>query len=95
MRSVETYHEWHAQGRAEGLAEGMALGMAEARRSDLLKVLYLRFPDVPYDVTTCVRSMTDLDQLARWFEAALVSPTLDQFRAMAGDADARAEHRRR
>jgi hypothetical protein len=94
MHTAATILEWKAQGRAEGLAEGMALGMQEARRGDLLKVLYMRFPDVPYDVTTCVRGMTDLDQLARWFESALVAPTLEQFRHMACDADGRAEAKR-
>lgn len=91
MHSATTYLEWKAQGHAEGVAEGMMLGMREARRSDLLKVLYIRFPEVPYDVTGAVRGMTEMDQLGRWFEAALVSPTLDQFKAMTADADARAE----
>jgi hypothetical protein len=94
VHSPTTILEWKAEGRAEGLAEGMALGMQEARRADLLKLLYMRFPDVPYDVTTSVRGMTDLDQLARWFEAALVAPTLEHFRLMAGDADGRAEVKR-
>ena len=95
MRSPATILEWKAEGRAEGLAEGMALGMQEARRADLLKLLYMRFPDVPYEITTGVRGMTDLDQLGRWFEAALVAPTLEQFRLMACDADGRAEMKRR
>lgn len=90
MHSANTYLEWKAQGHAEGLAEGMALGMQEARRSDLLKVLYLKFPDVSYEVTTGVRGMTDLDQLSRWFEAAVVSASVEQFRHMTADADARA-----
>lgn len=95
MHSATTYLEWKAQGHAEGVAEGMMLGMQEARRADLLKVLYIRFPEVPYEVTGAVRGMTELDQLGRWFEAAVVSPTLDQFKAMAADADARAEAKRR
>jgi len=81
--------EWKAQGRADGMAEGMAMGMLEARRSDLLKTLRVRFPDVPYDLTTGVRGMTDLDQLTRWFEAALVAPNIEIFRVMAADADNR------
>jgi hypothetical protein len=93
MPSATTYLEWKAQGHAEGLAEGMAVGMAEARRSDLLKVLYMKFPDVPYEVTGGIRGMTELDQLSRWFEAAVVSATLDQFRHMTADADARAASR--
>ena len=89
MNAVATLMEWKTQGRAEVFAEGMAVGMIEARRSDLLKVLRVKFPDVPYDITGSVRGMTDIDQLGRWFEAALGAPTLDLFRIMAHDADGR------
>ena len=95
MNAVSTLMEWKVQGRAEGFAEGMAVGMIEARRSDLLKVLRVKFPDVPYDITGSVRGMTDIDQLGRWFEAALGAPTLDLFRIMANDADARWQGTRR
>ena len=87
MHSVTTLMEWKTQGRAEGFAEGMAMGMLEARRSDLLKLLRVKFPEAPYG---SIRGMTDIDQLGRWFESALVAPTTDHFRIMANDADARA-----
>jgi hypothetical protein len=89
MTSVSTIMQWKAEGKAEGVAEGMALGMLECRRSDVLKVLRLRFPEAPYELTATVRGMKDLDQLGRWFEAAVVAPSLDMFRAMAADADTR------
>jgi len=78
------------EGRAEGFADGMAAGMLEVRRSDLVKVLRVRFPDVDRDLVSIVRSMTDQDQLARWFEAALVSPSKEMFPMLAQDADQRA-----
>ncbi len=90
MQSVSSLMEWKTQGRAEGFAEGMAVGMLEARRSDLLKLLRVKFPEAPYEVTGSIRGMTDIDQVGRWFEAALVAPTTDHFRIMAYDADARA-----
>lgn len=90
MQSVSMLMEWKTQGRAEGFAEGMAVGMLEARRSDLLKLLRVKFPEAPYEVTGSIRGMTDIDQVGRWFEAALVAPTTDHFRIMANDADARA-----
>ncbi len=82
------------EGRAEGFAEGMAAGMLEVRRTDLVKVLRVRFPDVAYDLVSIVRSMTDQDQLQRWFEAALVAPTKEMFPVMAQDADQRSMVRR-
>lgn len=53
-------------------------------------MLRVKFPDAPYDLTGSIRGMTDIDQVGRWFEAALVAPTTDHFRIMANDADARA-----
>lgn len=91
MASYAEISYWKAEGRAEGLVEGMALGMIEARRSDLLRIIRLKFPDAPYDLTTMVRGMQDLDQLSRWLESAVVAPSLDLFRAMASDADLRAQ----
>ena len=93
MNPVATLMEWKSQGRAEGFAEGMALGMIEARRSDLLKLLRMKFPDAPYELTGSIRGMTDIDQVGRWFEAALIAPTTDHFRIMANDADARSGSR--
>jgi hypothetical protein len=95
MNSVSDMLEWKAQGRAEGFAEGMAAGMQEARRSDLLKILRMRFPDIASEVTIGIRGMKDLDQLTRWLEVALTAPTVEMFRAMAQDADGRAGLRTR
>ncbi len=94
VNSVSAMLEWKSEGRAEGFAEGMAVGMQEARRSDLLKILRLRFPDIPSDIPTGIRGMKDLDQLSRWLEVALTAPTSEMFRAMAQDADGRANLRR-
>ena len=89
MSNLAMMKEWKAEGHAEGMAEGMALGMQEARRTDLLKVLRMRFPDLPSDIALMIRGMSDLDQLGRWFDAALVAPTAEMFRSMSNDADMR------
>jgi len=94
MNSVTAMLEWKAEGRAEGFAEGMAMGMQDARRSDLLKILRMRFPDIASDITTGIRGMKDLDQLTRWLEVALTAPTADMFCTMAHDADGRVGLRR-
>ncbi|OWK43605.1 hypothetical protein [Fimbriiglobus ruber] len=90
MAPVATILQWKADGRAEGIAEGMALGMVEARRSDVIRVIRLRFPEAPSDVMSTVRGMSDLDQLGRWLESAVVAQSLDMFRVMANSADSRA-----
>ena len=95
MASTSQMLQWKADGKAEGMAEGIAVGMLEARRSDCLRVLRLRFPEAPHDLIAMIREFKDLDQLGRWMEAAVVSPNLDMFRAMAQEADALHEQRKR
>src|SRR5207253_47045 len=79
MSSAEMLLEWKAEGRAEGLAEGMALGMTEARREDLLKLLWVKYHTVPIELTSAVRGATELDYLTHWYDAALAAPTLEAF----------------
>ena len=91
MSALAFKETWMAEGRAEGMAEGLAIGMLEARRSDVLKVMRLRFPEAPYDVIATIRGINDLDQLTRWLESAIVATTLDMFLSMATSADQRAK----
>lgn len=79
MASASIMLEWKAEGRAEGMAEGLALGMAEARREDLLKLLRVKYHSLPFELSSAVRSMSELDDLSRWFDAALAAPTLEAF----------------
>lgn len=75
----------------EGFAAGLSMGMLEAKRGDVLRAIHLRFRGiVPSDLSAAVRSMEDLDQLDRWFDAALTAPELDTFRSMASLSDAAA-----
>ena len=94
MSAYTSIMTWKAEGRAEGLAEGMARGMLEAHRTDLARIIRLRFPTAPYEVSAAVRGLTDLDQLGRWMEAAVLAPTVEVFQVMALDADARATRNR-
>jgi hypothetical protein len=86
MRDSTVVAEWKAEGRAEGKAEGRAEGRAEGiaktRRGDLLRLLELKFrATVPADLMSAVETQTDLDVLARWFDAAVLADSLDAFRA--------------
>lgn len=54
----------------------------EARRADLLHVLRVRFrTEVPADLAAVVEGISDPDELTRWFNAALTSDSLEEFRA--------------
>ena len=75
MEQIDIVREWKDKARVEG--------RREAERDKLLKVLRKRFPpEVPPDLAQAVQQTTDLDQLARWFDAALDAPSLDVFRAV-------------
>jgi hypothetical protein len=79
---------WKNEGRQAGLQEGRQAGLQEGRleekRSDLLKVLRARFPGaVPAELEQAIQATADLDVLARWFDAALVEPSLEAFQALA------------
>ena len=73
-------HEWEKaaeeRGRAEGEARGRAEGEARGRAETLLKLLKLRFGEVPADVTEQVRSASVAD-LDRWTERVLIASSLD------------------
>src|SRR3954462_11843173 len=46
-----------------------AEGEQKARRADLLRALQVRFRTaIPNDLAVAVEAMTDLDELARWFD---------------------------
>lgn len=82
MASTGMMLDWKADGRAEGLAEGLALGMIEARREDLLKLLRVKYHNLPPELSAAVRSANELDALSRWFDAALAAPTIEAFAVM-------------
>jgi hypothetical protein len=82
MASTSMMLEWKSEGRAEGWAEGMASGMLEARREDLLKTLRVKYQELPPELNAAVRGTSELNQLTRWFDAALAAPTIDSFAAL-------------
>jgi hypothetical protein len=72
--------EWKNAGRTEGLREGQL----EMRRTDLLRVMRIRYKtEIPADLAQTIQQTTDLDLLSRWFDAALEAPSLEAFRSAA------------
>jgi hypothetical protein len=53
----------------------------ETKRQDLLRALQLRYPPaVPADLSEAAAAITDLEELDRWFDAAVTAPSLEAFR---------------
>jgi hypothetical protein len=65
-----------AQGRQEGRQEGEARGEARGRASTVLKLLQLKFGDLPADVVTCIETGS-LEDLDRWAERILFIERLE------------------
>jgi hypothetical protein len=60
--------------------EWMAEGKAEGRAEDILRLLELRFQQVPADLVTRLRETTEVDLLRSWFDLAFGVASLDDFR---------------
>lgn len=71
-------HEHQAIGRAEGRAEGKAEGRAEALAGSVLRILDRRGLVVGEAVRTRVTDCSDLAQLTRWLDLALVVDSAEQ-----------------
>jgi hypothetical protein len=69
MWESQIVREWKAEGRLEG------------ERDSLLRLLRGRFPpEVPADLAQSIAQTTDLEELRRWFDVAMTTPSLDAFR---------------
>jgi len=81
-KALETWNMNESNVVAQWRAEGREQGTLTTKRQDLLEVLRLRFPvQLPADTRAAVETMTDLDELSRWFKVAVTAPSLDAFRA--------------
>jgi hypothetical protein len=66
------------------VAEWIARGMIKGRRETVLRVLQLRFSEqAAAEAAATVEAQTDLDLLARWLDAAVLTPSWEEFRATA------------
>jgi hypothetical protein len=73
MGESQVANAWRAEGRAEG--------EVAASRTHLLRALEVRFGvPVPNDLQAALQTVTDLNDLSRYFDAALTANSLTEFR---------------
>ena len=86
VQQSPTVLEWQAQARAEGVAlgraEGETMGSVRKQRDLLLRVLVMRFSQVPQALKEAVEQCDDPLRLDQWFEAAIVAADLDAVRGI-------------
>lgn len=80
----EALKEWNviqSQQVLEWMAQGEAKGEARGKAESILRALELRLGQgPPADLVVVIRATTDLEQLSRWFDAALSATSLEAFR---------------
>lgn len=70
MNESQVANEWRMQGRVR------------EKRATVQRALELRFrAPIPPDLLEALQALTTLDDLSRWFDAALMTNTIEEFRA--------------
>lgn len=73
MRDSQVVAEWITEGKIEG------------KVGAILRLLEKRFPPgAPAQVATVIKASTDVEQLNRWFDAAIDAASLEQFQQAMG-----------
>ncbi len=74
--------EEQAEAREEGLEQGLERGRAEGEQTAIVRVLQLRFPEVPDQLAARLTQVTDAQRLAALLEGAVTTQSLADFERM-------------
>jgi len=66
------------EGRAEGREEGREEGRVESARSTLVRLLRMRFGEIPQNIALCIDDTSDLVQLNAWLDRIVTAGTLEE-----------------
>ena len=89
MQSMAEHYK--EQGLEEGLELGIEQGETRTKREYILKLLQLRFDNVPEPLVETIRSLDDRNWLETLFEKAVTTQTLEELRT---EVDALAEDKK-
>ena len=64
----------------QGIEQGIEQGETRTKREDILKLVQLRFHNVPEPLAEMIRSLDDRNWLETLFEKAITSQTLEELR---------------
>lgn len=67
------------EGQTQAVSWVWAQGKIETKADDLLKVLRVRFSNIPIELETQIRDTNDFTLLDRWLDAALTFNSLEEF----------------
>ena len=66
------------QGKAQGIEQGIEQGKAQGRQEAILRLLRLRFQNVPETLTNRITSIESLSDLDTLLEQAITAQSLDE-----------------
>ena len=82
QQALENWNMQESQTMLGWIRKGEHAGELRRMRAVLIRTLEVRFQaEIPSDLKAAVEGTNDLSILARWFDAALISPSLVDFRA--------------
>ena len=64
----------------QGIEQGIEQGETRNKRENILKLLQLRFHNVPEPLAETIRSLNDRNRLEMLFEKAVTTQTLEELR---------------
>ena len=77
-------NEWKAEAERKGELKGYEKGERMAKFEVLLRLLQRKFGIVPEDLVAAIRACEGTASLDAWIDAALSTPSLDEFRRLIG-----------
>jgi hypothetical protein len=70
--------------QSQQVLEWMAEGETKGKREALIRLLGLKFQNVPPELLATLQATDDVNRLGQWFDQAVVAQTLNNFRQASG-----------
>jgi cation transport regulator ChaC len=62
----------------EGLQQGLQQGLIKAKQEDIIKLIKVRFGNVPENVEKLISNINDLEELDKLFTKAILANSLEE-----------------
>jgi cation transport regulator ChaC len=62
----------------EGLQQGLQQGLIKAKQEDIVKLIKVRFGNVPENVEKLISNINDLEELDKLFTKAILANSLEE-----------------
>ena len=84
---MEFATDWQEKGREQGLREGLEQGLEQGQirkgQADIIRILEVRFEDIPLELRTLLGKINDLEVLETLLVQAVTAQSLEVFSSVA------------